>query len=151
MKLPAQWPLFALAATFALIQLVPVSRTNPPVTGEIPAPAEVMAVLEQSCYDCHSNESTWPWYSYVAPVSWLVAYDVNEARDEMNFSEWNQLSPKAQAHKLKECIEEIDEREMPLKKYLALHAEARLTEADVATLRAWVASVVPGSHGEDHD
>lgn len=151
MKLPAQWPLFALAATFALIQLVPVSRTNPPVTGEIPAPAEVMAVLEQSCYDCHSNESTWPWYSYVAPFSWLVAYDVNEARDEMNFSEWNQLSPKAQAHKLKECIEEIDEREMPLKKYLALHAEARLTEADVATLRAWVASVVPGSHGEDHD
>ena len=141
----------AFATALVLIQFVPVSRTNPPVTGEIPAPPEVKAVLKKSCYDCHSNESIWPWYSRVAPISWLVVRDVNEARSEMNFSEWNQMTPKAQAHKLKECIEEIEEKEMPLKIYLPLHPEARLSDSDVATLRAWIASVVPESHDDDHD
>ncbi len=143
--------LTALIIALVLIQFIPVSRTNPPVTGEIPAPPEVKAVLKKSCYDCHSNESIWPWYSRVAPISWLVVRDVNEARSEMNFSEWNQMTPKAQAHKLKECIEEIEEKEMPLNIYLPLHPEARVSDADLATLRAWVASVVPESHHDDHD
>ena len=151
MKFNARRSLIALATAVILIQFVPVSRTNPPVTGEIPAPDELKAVLKQSCYDCHSNESKWPWYSHVAPVSWLVVHDVNEARGEMNFSEWDQLTPKAQAHKLKECIEEIEEREMPLRIYLPMHPEARVSDADLATLRAWVASVVPESDDDDHD
>ncbi len=74
------------------IQFVPVSKTNPPVTGEIKAPNDVMQILRTSCYDCHSNEVNWPWYSNVAPMSWLVAYDVDEAREHMNFSEWASYS-----------------------------------------------------------
>ena len=84
------------------IQFVPVNRMNPPVTGEIGAPEKVMAILHRSCYDCHSNKTVWPWYSYVAPISWLVADDVHEGRRHMNFSEWNTYNTKRRNHKIKE-------------------------------------------------
>ena len=70
------------------IQFWPVERTNPPVLSDIEAPQEVKAVLHAACYDCHSNETRWPWYSYVAPASWLVTSDVTEAREHLNLSEW---------------------------------------------------------------
>ncbi len=73
------------------IQLVPVNRSNPTVEADLEAPEAVTAVLRTACYDCHSNETHWPWYSYVAPVSWLVAHDVEEARSEFSFSHWEQL------------------------------------------------------------
>ena len=79
------------------IQLVPISRTNPPVETEIAAPANVQAILTRSCYDCHSNKTAWPWYSHVAPVSWLVASDVSGARKKMNFTPWNAYSIHQQA------------------------------------------------------
>jgi len=151
MKTVARRSLIALATLAIVIQFVPVSRTNPPVTGEIPAPDEVKAVLKKSCYDCHSNESKWPWYSHVAPFSWLVVHDVNEAREKMNFSEWNKLSADRQARRLRGSMEEIDDKEMPLKIYLPMHPDARLSETDIATLRAWITSVAPGSHKEDSD
>ena len=71
----------ALIVCLVAAQFVPVDRTNPPVGQEIVAPAEVMTVLERACYDCHSNETVWPAYSRVAPVSWLVARDVQEGRE----------------------------------------------------------------------
>ncbi len=72
----------------AAIQLVPVKRSNPPVEFEVEAPADVHAILERACYDCHSNRTRWPWYSSVAPVSWLVARDVRRGRKELNFTDW---------------------------------------------------------------
>jgi hypothetical protein len=82
------------------IQFIPVDRSNPPVTEEINAPANVLSILKTSCYDCHSNETTWPWYSYVAPVSFLVAGDVEEARKHLNFTEWDKYDESKQSKKL---------------------------------------------------
>ena len=120
------------------IQFVPVNKSNPPVTGEIKAPAEVMEILRTSCYDCHSNESEWPWYSHIAPVSWLVVDDVNEGREHMNFSEWQSYSEEDKAEDIEEIWEEIHEGEMPLWFYLPLHPDARLSEAQKVTIRKWV-------------
>ena len=79
------------------MQLVSFERTNPPVTGEIKAPGDVKPLLERACYDCHSNQTVWPWYSRIAPGSWLMHRDVIEGRKELNFSEWASLYPRAPA------------------------------------------------------
>lgn len=129
--------LLGLVVLLGVIQFIPVDRSNPPVTAEISAPPEVRSVLVRSCYDCHSNQSVWPWYSRVAPVSWLIARDVHKGRDELNFSTWDQYSPAKQAKLLKECTEEINEGEMPMWFYVLLHPEARLSEADHQLIRQW--------------
>jgi len=150
MKIPRQtlnkWLKFgglALVVLLVLAQFVPVERTNPPVGDEIQAPPEVMAVLKRSCYDCHSNETVWPAYSRVAPISWLVAHDVNEGRSGVNYSEWGALSADDKAHLLEETWEEVEEGKMPLKKYMLLHQDARLSDSDLATLRGWTRSLLP--------
>lgn len=131
------------------IQLVPVDRTNPAVEQEVPAPAAVHTVLKRACYDCHSNETVWPWYSRVAPVSWLVARDVREGREHLNFSTWNRLSPEDQAEALEETWEEVDEGAMPPWFYLPVHAEARLSPDDRGVLRSWLEPSVR-ARGETH-
>ena len=130
----AFWILVVIAI---LLQFVQVERTNPPVTGEIDAPEQVMSILQRSCYDCHSNETKWPLYSYVAPVSWLVADDVHEGRRHMNFSQWADYNTKQKNHKREECGELVEEGEMPLWFYLPLHPEAQLLPEDVKILVQW--------------
>jgi hypothetical protein len=129
--------LLAVGVLVVGIQLVPVPRKNPPVTAAITAPGEVRAILEGSCYDCHSNVTQWPWYSRVAPASWLVYKDVKEGRDELNFSEWGEYTARRRDRKLEELEEKVSEGEMPLKIYLALHREARLSDADRDALIEW--------------
>ena len=87
-----KWAALAFCMAFIAIQLVPVNRTNSPVQGDFRGSAEVVSVLRRACYDCHSNETTWPWYSRIAPVSWVIARDVNKGRAALNFSTWKQLS-----------------------------------------------------------
>jgi hypothetical protein len=127
----------AVLLALAAIQVVPVETTNPPVTGDVPASPAVRAVLRRACYDCHSNETRWPWYGRVAPVSWLLARDVREGRAELNFSTWNQYSTQQQVKKLKESWEEVAEGEMPPWFYLPTHRDARLSADDRALLREW--------------
>lgn len=141
-------PLAGVVGGLVLIQLWPVERTNPPVTAEISAPPEVMEVIRAACYDCHSNETRWPWYGYVAPVSWLVAHDVNEAREKLNFSEWGLLSQEDVAESREEVWEEVEEGDMPLRKYVWLHPEARLSEEQRQVLRRW--SAAGASTEEEH-
>lgn len=129
--------LLAVGLVVVGIQLVPVPRENPPVTAAIVVPPEVQGILEASCYDCHSNLTEWPWYSRVAPASWLVYKDVKEGRDELNFSEWGDYSDRRRNHKLEEIEEKVREGEMPLKLYLPFHPEAALSEADAETLIQW--------------
>jgi hypothetical protein len=131
--------LLGSAAVLALMQLVRCEHDNPPVKGELQAPAEVKAILERACYDCHSNETIWPWYSQIAPVSWLIHHDVEEGREHLNFSEWSAQSADEQKHKLDE-IEElaVETSDMPLPYYLPLHSGARVSDADKQTLRAWL-------------
>ncbi len=133
----AKWVLAVLIVALGAIQLVPVDRTNPPVETEAPATAQVRSVLRRACYDCHSNETVWPWYSRIAPVSWLVAHDVKEGREKLNLSTWNRYTTKEQLKKLKESWEEVAEGEMPPWMYLPPHPDARLSADDRALLRAW--------------
>lgn len=139
-----KWGGLGLIVVFVGIQLVPVERTNPPVETEVSAPEDVHAVLQRACYDCHSNETQWPWYSRLAPASWLLARDVTKARGELNFSAWNRLGTEEQAEAPHEVWEEVAEGEMPPWFYLPLHPEARLSEQDRAVLRGW-----SGSAGEE--
>jgi hypothetical protein len=125
------------------IQFIRIDKTNPPVDASkdfmtiTDPPEEVEKLIRTSCYDCHSNESTYPWYSNIAPVSWWVKDHINEAREELNFSEWGTYEWKRTDHKLEECAEEVDEVEMPLKSYLIAHSEARLSDEDRAKLVDW--------------
>ncbi len=144
-----RWPfvrrvLLGVVLVLAAIQVVPVDRSNPPVETEIPAPENVRAVLRRACYDCHSNESVWPWYSRVAPVSWLVARDVREGRGELNFSTWNLYAEKRRARKGKEILEQVAKGEMPPWFYVAVHREAALSAEDAALLKEWAVSL-PGA------
>lgn len=129
------------AVVLVAIQFVPVTRTNPPVESDIPASPAVSAVLRRACYDCHSNETVWPWYSRVAPVSWLVAHDVNEGREHVNFSQWNRLTPAKQRETIREVWEEVSEGHMPPAIYLPAHREARLSDLDKQALENWAKSV----------
>ncbi|MBT4530518.1 MAG: heme-binding domain-containing protein [Phycisphaerae bacterium] len=131
------WVLFFVIDFLVVIQFITVNRNNPEVTGEINAPEEVMAILRRSCYDCHSNETVWPWYSYVSPASWLISSDVHDGREELNFSEWKDYTEKRKRHKRKECGEEVEEGEMPLWFYLPLHPEANLSPEDIETIVSW--------------
>jgi cytochrome c551/c552 len=134
--------LLGVLVLLVAIQFVPVNRSNPPVESEVPAPASVRAVLRRACYDCHSNETVWPWYSHVAPVSWLVASDVRGGRKELNFSAWNRLPAQRQARKLKETWKEVSERDMPPWYYVPMHRDARLSAGDLETMRGWTLSAV---------
>lgn len=133
--------LFLLAA---LIQLVPVNRKNPPVTQDIAAPPPVAAILRTSCYDCHSNETRWPLYSYIAPVSWFIADDVKKGRMVMNFSRWNAYSKAEQESYRSRCYAMVSEGLMPLPDYLRIHRDARLDSLKVGMLRRWSLSLPGG-------
>ena len=146
-----KWAAIAFCVAFIAIQLVPVSRTNPPVEGDFRGSAEVVSVLRRACYDCHSNQTVWPWYSRVAPVSWVIAHDVTEGRAELNFSTWDQLSTEKQAKAMKESWKEVAEGEMPTWYYVVLHPEARLSANDQSVLQAWSGSPAAGEKGEDDD
>jgi hypothetical protein len=135
-----KYGVIVLVLLFIGIQFIQPERTNPPVdpasTFEAvakPGP-EVASLVRRACYDCHSHETVWPWYAYVAPVSWLVADDVRVARRRLNFSQWNLLGPEMSRTRLKAACEEVKEGGMPLRNYLLMHPQARLTAADVKTL-----------------
>lgn len=141
-----------IAALIVATQFVPVDRSNPTVAREIKWNSDRTRDLAvRACYDCHSNETSWPWYSRVAPVSWLVAHDVSEGRGHLNFSEWDKPNDEAQ-----EIIEVVEDGQMPLRKYELLHPEARLSaeerETLVQGLEATLAADPPvaGDHGEGH-
>ena len=127
----------ALAALALLIQLVPVTRDNPPVVGDLAAPPEVKALLKRVCYNCHSHETEWPFYSYIAPVSWLVAADVHEARTWVNFSKWSEQSEMARTFIRQNVWSMIEKDKMPPWNYRLMHPESHLTEAEKATIETW--------------
>jgi hypothetical protein len=133
------------------IQVVPVDRENPPVESEVPATEPERALLRRSCYDCHSNETVWPWYSHVAPVSWLLARDVHHAREHVNFSTWNRYDAEKRKHLLEEVWEEVDEGEMPLFFYVPLHPEAKVGAAEKAVIKAWVERLSGAPPDGEHD
>jgi hypothetical protein len=143
MKKKLKWIFGALVAVFVGLQFTNPARTNPPVPpgGDIaatnPPPPQIVALLHAACYDCHSDETIWPWYSHVAPVSWLVVSDVNHGREHVNFSEWPHAHPTWAARRLGDISDELGYREMPPAKYTLMHPAARLTDAQRQELIHW--------------
>lgn len=131
--------LLSVLIPFLLIQFIPVDRENPIINNAttLTAPPKVMSILKKSCYDCHSNETEWPFYSYVAPISWLVSRDVKLGRDDLNFSEWGNMEEKEKNHKKEEIIEEISRDTMPIPIYLITHSSASLNYEDKVILKNW--------------
>ncbi len=126
-----------LAGLLLAIQFVPAGKTNPPVESDLAAPPEVKEILRRACYDCHSHETAWPWYTNVAPVSWWIAGHVKEARADLNFSRWPVFDFEMQKHLLREIGKQIRNDAMPLRSYRLGHPEARLTDQEKRVLLDW--------------
>lgn len=139
--------LFGLLAVVVIIQFFRIDKTNPPVNraldimNVVPVPPEIKSILKTSCYDCHTNETVYPWYTNVAPVSWWIKKHIDDGRDELNFSDWGNYSLRRKDHKLDEIVEMIDEEEMPLPSYLIAHGDARLNAEQKALLVDWAKAV----------
>lgn len=151
----------ALLLALLLIQFIRPSQDNPP-TDQAQSfqqvanpPAEVVNVLKSACYDCHSNETVYPWYSQIAPFSWWLANHINEGREHLNFSTYGQISAEDKGKVMEEIAEVIQKNEMPLASYTWLHPEAKLSEAQKNMLMQWANSPSAGqenSAGEnEHD
>jgi len=127
--------LTVVLVAFIIIQFFPIDKKNPAPTPGMDfikiknTPPEVAAIINRSCYDCHSNETRYPWYSNIAPSSWILKKHIDEGRKELNFSTFAVYEPKTQAHKLQECIEMVEKKEMPLESYFIGHQDAKLTDA----------------------
>lgn len=159
MKRIALIVLGVLVGGFLLIQLVPYGRNhdNPPVIQEPNWDSpETRALAERACFDCHSNETVWPWYSNIAPVSWLTQHDTEEGRQILNFSEWGVNGRRQETDEIGEAIQEGS---MPMPMFLITHPEARLTDAEKQALIRGLAATTgssfrseSGESGEsDHD
>lgn len=146
MKKKVKYLFSGLLLAFILIQFIPTNlpknntdHSNDILQGEN-APDDIKMILSKACYDCHSNQTVYPWYSYVAPVSWLVTKDTRDGRDELNFSDWADLSKRKKIKILNEVAEEVEEDKMPLKIYTLVHRDAILTEEEISTLITWTKS-----------
>lgn len=157
--------LFIFVILLVAIQLYRPARTNPPedpsltLNAHTEVPPDVDSTFARSCNDCHTHKTVWPWYSNVAPLSWLVISDVNDGRRHLNLSEWGKYTPERQQRKLSELCEEVAEGEMPLKQYTWIHEVAGLdgpqrrqicdwTKAEQARITAKTGVQVPAKKSE---
>jgi len=126
--------LVVILVAFIMIQFFPIDKKNPPLEPGMDflkiknTPPEIAKIINTSCYDCHSHETKYPWYSNFAPSSWFLKNHIDEGRKHLNFSTFAVYEPKRQAHKLQECIEMIEKKEMPLESYYIGHQDAKLTD-----------------------
>lgn len=145
----------ALLAFIIIIQFFKIDKTNPFSDSQKDmfvvesVPDDVKILLNTSCFDCHSNTSSYPWYTNIAPVSWWIKHHINEGREELNFNEWGSYSIKRKLHKLEEIEEMIEEKEMPLPSYLWVHGEAKLTDQQRKKLIIWAKRLRTGEQIEE--
>jgi hypothetical protein len=143
MRRTLKYGLVAIGVPFLVIQLVRPERANPPsdpsssIEARMKVPSDVATILDRSCRDCHSNETRWPWYSNIAPVSWLVADDVADGRKQVNFSEWGRYTPDEAKARLLYIAFAAQSGAMPKANYVRLHPSARLSSEDVEALSRW--------------
>jgi hypothetical protein len=150
-----KWGVVGAIAILILIQFIQPSRTNPPVIASrslearVPVPMKVQTILQRSCYNCHSSATIWPWYSHVAPISWMIVSDVNTARSHINMQDWAaQINEKEGKEHLGLICKLVREGTMPPAKYRIMHKEAYLSPEDTDAVCAWSQQV--GS-AEDSD
>ena len=141
-----KWALILVACLLLIAQFKRPAKTNPvsdpslAIEAHVQVDPNVGAILNRSCYDCHSNKTRWPWYSNVAPVSWFVIDHVNEGRHDLNFSEWGKYSRQDQKAQLGQLCELITEGWMPLTSYTPLHPSAKLSDEDKKLLCSWASA-----------
>lgn len=130
------------------IQFISVDKTNPPVDEKVALKAsdEVMSILKKGCYDCHSNETKWPYYSDIAPVSFFVASHVNKGRKALNFSNWENIDSDIKKERLKRGIVTVNNGIMALPSYLSAHDEAKLSKEEKEILTAWFKEELNSTH-----
>lgn len=125
-----------------VMQFYRPERTNPAsdpgasFEAVVKPPQEVTSSLKRACHDCHSNQTAWPWYSNIAPASWLIVSDVNEGRTHLNFSNWRQAGDEGEKPDVEDLCSEVREGKMPLPAYTLLHPQAKLSSQEVAGLCA---------------
>jgi hypothetical protein len=124
-----------LLLVFVGIQFIPTDRNQSDLVPKTDfllvnkPPKNVSALLQESCYDCHSNNTEYPWYNKVQPIAWFLEYHIKEGKKELNFSEWNTYSKRRKNSKLKSIINQIEDDEMPLWSYVLIHKEAVLSDS----------------------
>ena len=140
--------LVALLAVFVIIQFIRPSKNDGVADGEnaiskkYQIPENVQSILKQSCYDCHSNSTTYPWYANIQPVGWWIQYShVNDGKRHLNFSEYATYSDKKAKHKFEEIADEVRDGGMPLGTYTFLHHDAILSAEQAKTLVDWAESL----------
>jgi hypothetical protein len=129
---------FIIIISIILIQFIQVDKINPTtnIKYEIKAPENIISVFKRSCYDCHSNNTTWTWYSNIAPLSWTIAKHVKDGRQSLNFSIWNTYTKKQQDYKIKEIFRSVYAA-MPPSSYVYFHKKAFLSSKDKKLIRDW--------------
>lgn len=116
---------------------ISAEKSTNDITNKYAVPASVQEILKTSCYDCHSNNTVYPWYANIQPVAWWLADHVNEGKKELDFSEFLTYSPKKAHHKLEEVNEMVKEGEMPLQSYTIIHQDAKLSEPQKLEIATW--------------
>ncbi|MCB9360486.1 MAG: heme-binding domain-containing protein [Flavobacteriales bacterium] len=143
--------LIGVVLLLVIIQFFRIDKTNPEVIQEndfiaiTNPPEEIAAIIKTSCYDCHSFETKYPWYTNISPIAWWVKHHINEGREELNFSEWGTFKEKRKKHKLEECIEMVEENEMPLESYLITHSDSKLSDSQKTELLKWFKAEFKGN------
>lgn len=138
--------LIVLVVAFIFGQFIRPSHENPPVVeaeilrASTTVPSDVDAILKRSCADCHSNETSYPWYSQITPVNWFLDNHIQDGRRELNTSVWNTYPVKKKARKLDEICDQVEKGEMPLPSYLWIHWDAGLKPGDAQLLCDWARS-----------
>jgi hypothetical protein len=155
-RVSPKWIIVGTIAVLILIQIIQPSRTNPPVVASrsleahVEVPPEVQTVLKRSCYDCHSSATVWPWYSYVAPVSWYVTHDVNTGRGHVNFQNWEaQINEQEGKEHLGLVCKLIREGKMPPADYRVMHKGTDVSPEETTAVCAWSQKV--GTAEDDDD
>ena len=139
--------LLIFIVVFILIQFIQPARNRngqvlpTDITKTFTVPPTIKAILEVACYDCHSNNTRYPWYANIQPGGWWLAKHIKDGKEELNFSEFGSYSPRRQANKLRSIENSINDGSMPLPSYTLLHKDARLTNDQKAQLIAWVSQL----------
>lgn len=141
--------LLAIASVLVILQFFQIDKVNPKSDPSLdfmtmyPPSEEVANILKTACYDCHSNKTEYPWYTYTQPLGWWIADHIDHGRDELNFSEFGNYNPRRADHKLEEGVEYVENEEMPLPSYTYAHGDAKLSDDQKTLLMDWFNELRP--------
>ena len=146
-----KWAAFVLVAVMLGLQVVRPAHTNPAtdpaltLERTVDVPPDVLNTFASACNDCHSNQTNWRWYTYVAPISWFTVSDVNRGRAELNISVWGSYRARMRETRLRAICELARKRRMPLPAYALVHREANLSSSQITALCEWTAHAAPAT------